>query len=160
MFIGALAEVFPDARYWMTHRDIASVVPSACDLYHELSKAYSDDIDKRFLAQQNAGWTELGLQRVIAFRDAGHDDRFFDIHFAPFQKDPFPTLEKLYAFLGEDFTAETRARMAAWRQSMPREKHGSHTYDPADFGIDVGALRERFRFYADRFDVIAPAEAA
>jgi hypothetical protein len=160
MFIDALAEVFPDARYWMTHRDIASVVPSVCDLYYELSKAYSDDVDKRYLAQQNAGWTELGLKRVIAFRDAGHDDRFFDIHFAPFQKDPFPTLEKLYVFLGENFTAETRARMVAWRQSMPREKHGSHTYDPADFGIDVGLLRERFRFYAERFDMIAPAEPA
>lgn len=156
MFIGALAEVFPDARFWMTHRDIASVAPSVCDVYYELSKAYSDHVDKIFLGEQNTAWTELGLRRVIAFRDAGNDDRFFDIHFAPFQKDPFPILEQLYGFLGEELTAETRARMAAWRERMPREKHGSHTYDPAAFGIDVDALRERFRFYSNRFGV-APA---
>jgi hypothetical protein len=157
MFIEALDKVFPDARYWMTHRDIASVVPSVCDVYYELSQAYSDHVDKAFLGQQNSAWTELGLRRVIAFRDAGADDRFFDIHFAPFQKDPFPSLEQLYAFLGEELTDETRSRMRAWRESMPREKHGAHTYTPAEFGIDVNALRERFRFYSDRFGVAVAA---
>ena len=157
MFIGALDQVFPDARYWMTHRDIASVVPSVSDVYYELSKAYSDEVEKPFLAQQNAEWTELGLRRVIAFRDAGNDHRFFDIHFAPFQKDPYPSLEQLYAFLGEELTDETRTRMQAWRDSTPREKHGAHALDPAEFGIDIAALRERFRFYSDRFDVAVAA---
>jgi Sulfotransferase family len=157
MFIGALAEVFPDARFWMTHRDIASVAPSVSDLYFELHKVFTDEVDKPFLAQQNIDWTELGLRRVIEFRDGGQDRRFFDIHFAPFQKDPFPALEQLYAFLGETLTEEARARMQAWRQSTPREKHGAHTYDAADFGIDPVALRERFRFYSERFGV---AEAA
>lgn len=156
MFITALDEVFPDARYWMTHRDIGSVIPSVCDVYNELSKAYSDEVDKPYLAQQNIAWTELGLQRVMAFRDAGADHRFFDIHFAPFQKDPFPALEQLYAFLGEELTSETRTRMQAWRESMPREKHGSH--------LRPGRLRHRPRRPArtvplllDRFGVAVAA---
>ena len=154
MFIGALDEVFPDARFWMTHRDIASVVPSVSDVYYELSHAYSDEVDKRYLARLNIEWTELGLRRLIAFRDqAGQDHRFFDIHFAPFQKDPFPILERLYAFLGEQLTPQARARMQAWREQSPREKHGAHTYDLAEFGIDLAALRERFRFYSDHFGV-------
>ena len=157
LFIDALVEVFPDARFWMTHRDITRVLPSVCDLYFELSKAYSEHVDKRLLGRQNAEWTELGLRRVIAFRDAGRDQRFFDVHFAPFQKDPFPTLERLYAFLGEELTDQTRTRMRAWRQTTPRDKHGGHSYDPADFGIDLRALRERFRFYAERFNLPAAA---
>jgi hypothetical protein len=157
VFIGALDKVFPDARYCMTHRDIGAVLPSVADVYYELSQAYSDDVDKVFLARQNAEWTELGLRRLIAFRDAGADHRFFDIHFAPFQKDPFLSLERLYAFLGEELTPEARARMAAWRENMPREKHGAHTYDLAEFDIDLKALRERFRFYSDRFDVAVAA---
>lgn len=153
LFIDALAQVFPDARFWMTHRDIASVVPSVCDVYYELSKAYSDDVDKAYLVQQNMDFAELGLRRVIAFRDQkGQDGRFFGIPFAPFQKDPFPALEGLYAFLGETLAAEARARMEAWRQAMPRVK-----YEPADFGIDLAALRERFRFYSDRFGVALAA---
>jgi hypothetical protein len=153
LFIDALAQVFPDARYWMTHRDIAKVVPSVADLYFELSSAYCDTVDKAALARQNEAWTELGLQRVIAFRDAGNDHRFFDIHFEPFQADPFPTLGRLYRFLGEPLGDEALARMHAWRQAMPRDQHGGHHYDAADFGIDPAALRDRFRFYTDRFDV-------
>jgi hypothetical protein len=153
LFIEALSQVFPDARFWMTHRDIASVVPSVADLYYELSCAYSDHVDKKALGGQNADWTELGLRRVIAFRDAGNDHRFFDIHFAPFQKDPFPVLVHLYKFLGEPFSDEVRARMQAWRENTPRDRHGIHIYDAAEFGLDPDALRERFRFYDERFNV-------
>jgi hypothetical protein len=151
VFIDALNEVFPDARFWMTHRDIAAVVPSSADLYYELSRAFSDDIDKTYMGQLNADTWELGMRRLIAFRDAGHEHRFFDIHFAPFQKNPLPFVEQLYAFLGEELTAEARARMEQWRAQTPREKQGEHRYDPADFGLSIEGLRERFRFYSDRF---------
>ena len=44
-------------------------------------------------------------------------------------------------------------RMRAWRTSTPRDKHGLHEYDPADFGLDRDAIRQRFRFYSDRFGI-------
>ncbi len=153
LFIRALDTVFPDARYVMTHRDVASVIPSVADLYFELSSAYSDHAAKRYLGEHAAEFCELGMQRMIAFRDAGHDHRFFDIQFAPFQKDPFPILERLYAFIGEDLSDQARAGMQAWRAATPRDKHGGHHYDPVDFGLDVAALHKRFQFYAARFGV-------
>lgn len=153
LFIDALDRVFPDARYCMTHRDVAAVVPSVSDLYYEMHKAATDTPDKVWLGQHNVEWTELGMRRMIEFREAGNEARFFDIYFAPFQKDPFPVLEKLYAFLGEEFTDEARRRMQAWRDDTPRDKHGGHSYDAADFGLDPAELRERFRFYSDRFGV-------
>ena len=153
LFIDALDQVFPDARYWMTHRDIASVLPSVADLYFELHRAFSDNVDKSWLGEVNMEFCELGMKRVIAFRDAGNDHRFFDIHFKPFQKDPFPIIQELYDFLGEDLTGETLARMKAWRQNTPRDKHGGHSYDARDYNLDVDRLRERFRFYSNRFNV-------
>ena len=89
---------------------------------------------------------------MIAFRDeGGQDHRFFDIHFKPFQADPFPILQQLYAFLGEELTPEARARMEEWRRTVPREKY--ERSDPAEFGLDLDAVRARFRFYTDRFNV-------
>ncbi len=153
LFIDALAQVFPDARYVMTHRDVANVIPSVADLYYELSRAYSDHARKRYLGQHAAEFCEIAMKRMIAFRNKGHDHRFFDIHFAPFQSDPFPILEQLYSWLGEDLSDGARARMRAWREEMPRDKHGSHQYDPADFGLDPAQLRESFSFYATRFNL-------
>lgn len=153
MFITALDEVFPDARYCMTHRDVANVIPSVADVYFELQKPGTDEPDKQWMGAINVEFCDLGMKRMIAFRDAGNEHRFFDIHFAPFQKDPFPTLEKLYAFLGEEFTPEARARMQAWRDASPRDKHGRHEYDPGEFGLDAAKLREQFRYYTERFDV-------
>jgi hypothetical protein len=153
LFIEALDTVFPDARYCMTHRDVAAVIPSVSDLYYEMHKPGTDRPDKRYLGELCTDWTELGMHRMIAFRERGNETRFFDIYFAPFQKDPFPVLEQLYAFLGEEFTPEARQRMQAWREDTPREKHGGHSYDAADFGLDPATLRERFRFYSERFAV-------
>lgn len=153
LFIDALDKVFPDARFWMTHRDVARVIPSVADLYCELSSAWSDRVDKHWLGSVNAEFCELGMRRMIAFRDAGNDDRFFDIQFQSFQQDPFSVIERLYAWIGEELSEAARARMQAWRQGTPRDKHGSHSYDPADYGLEVAALRERFGFYSDRFGV-------
>lgn len=153
VFIEALDKVFPDAHYWMTHRDIGNVIPSVADLYYELIKASSDDVDKNYLSALNTDWCELGMRKVIAFRDSGNDHRFFDIQFGPFMKDPFPIIARLYDFLGEELTAEAFTRMQAWRRNTPRDQHGEHSYHAADFGIDLTQLRERFRFYTERFDV-------
>jgi hypothetical protein len=167
LFIDALVEVFPDARFWMTHRDIAAVIPSVADLYFELTRAYSDQVDKSFLGRLNVDMWELGLRRLIAFRDGSsrngrtgdENHRFFDVQFAPFQRDPFPILEQLYRFSGEELSDAAKARMKSWRQNTPRDKHGAHSYDASDFGIDPERLRQQFRFYSDRFNVV-PAGAA
>jgi hypothetical protein len=153
LFIDDLTRVFPDARYWMTHRDIGQVVPSVADLYFELHKAFSDEVDKAWLGRVNIEFCEVGMQRVINYRDGGNDARFFDVQFAQFQRDPFPVLEQLYAFLGEELSDTARQRMTAWRQSTPRDKHGAHVYAAADYGLDSAKLRETFQFYNDRFDV-------
>ena len=151
LFIDDLNEVFPDARFWMTHRDVAAVVPSVADLYFELHKAFTDRVNKTWMGAINIEFCELGMRRVIEFRDAGNDHRFCDIRFEEFQRDPFPSIEKLYRFLGEELSDIARARMAAWRDDTPRDKHGVRGIDPADYGLDPEALRERFMFYRKRF---------
>ena len=153
MFISALDTVFPDARFWMTHRDVASVLPSVADLYYEFSKAYSDSVDKAWLGEIATEFCALGMERMIAFRDSGQDHRFFDIHFAEFQRDPFPQMQALYAWLGEELTEDARARMQAWRAHTPRDKHSAGRSDPSDFGLDGDAIREQFDFYTQRFGV-------
>jgi len=153
LFINALDQVYPDALFCMTHRDVASVIPSVADLYYELRRPLVERPDLPAIGRECADFCELGMRRMIAFREAGAEHRFFDIQFAPFQKDPFPILEDLYAFLGEAFTAEARARMQAWRRSKPREAQVYARTPMAEFGFDRDQLHKRFAFYSDRFNV-------
>jgi hypothetical protein len=46
-------------------------------------------------APVNIEFCELGMQRLIDFRDAGNDHRFFDIEFDDFQRDPLASIEAL-----------------------------------------------------------------
>ncbi len=93
------------------------------------------------------------MHRMITIRDNRQDQRFFDIHFIPFQRDPLTSIAGLYGFLGEELTPETRARMEAWRRSKPLEEQGYVRTVPAEFGLDLAELRRSFEFYTDRFDV-------
>lgn len=153
LWIDDLDAVFPDARYWMTHRDPADVIPSVADLYYEYTKPFTAEVDKAWLGAINIEYCELGMNRVMAFRDRGNDAKFFDIKFAEFQRDPWPSIEALYAWLGEELTPEARAGMERWRAETPPDLHGKRTIDPADFGLDKDELRARFAFYRQHFGV-------
>ena len=151
--ITALDRVYPDARFVMTHRDVASVIPSVAAVMSALSRMLTDEPDPRYLGQHNTEIWDTALHRTVAFRDGGADERFFDIAFAEMQRDPIDALRRLYAWLGEELVPEAETRMAQWWDANSRERHGSHTYRPEDYGLDVDQLRQRFRFYTERFDV-------
>jgi hypothetical protein len=151
--ITALDAVYPDARFVMTHRDIASVIPSVAAVMSALGGMLSDRPDPVYLGHHNADVWETSLRRTMAFRDAGAEARFFDIGFADMQADPLAAIGRLYDWLGDELTDEARRRMAQWWDANSRERHGSHRYRAEDYGLDVGELRERFRFYTERFGV-------
>lgn len=150
-FIEALDTVFPDARYCMTHRAVEDVIPSVADLYFEMGAGNTHSPDRLWMGQVTSDNCEYGMRRMIAFREAGNEHRFLDLYFAELQADPIRGIKDLYAFIGEDFTDDTEARMRAWREDTPRDKHGRHEYEAADYGIYKPSLQKRFRFYYDRF---------
>lgn len=152
-FIAALDTVFPDARFWMTHRDIGSVIPSVVDLYIEMSGPFTDTLDREGIIAGNLDWWDKGLHRLLAFREAGNDHRFVDVRFQDFRADAMGEVERVYGFLGEELSETARARMLAWQQETPADQHGGHRYDPAELGIDVAAVRARFAYYAQAFSL-------
>ena len=151
--ITELDRVYPDARFVMTHRDIASVVPSVAAVMSALGGMLTDDPDPRYLGRHNSDVWETALRRTLAFRDAGGESRFFDIAFADMQADPIAAVRRLYAWLGDDLTPVAEARMREWWDANSRERHGTHSYRPEEYGLDVDTLRDRFRFYTERFGV-------
>jgi hypothetical protein len=151
--IDALDAVYPDARFVMTHRDVAKVLPSVCALYDSLSRILCERPDPIALGSHNVELWRCALERLVDFRDRGNEDRFHDLSFEAVQRDPLAQVERLYAELGDDLTDDARQRMRDWWAESSKDRSGPHSYVPETFGLDLASIREQYAFYYDRFDV-------
>jgi hypothetical protein len=151
--IEALDRVYPAARFVMTHRDVAAVLPSVAAVMATLSGSLTDRPDPLYLGTHNTVTWHTALQRLVAFRDRGNEGRFFDIQFGEMQSEPLGAMRRLYEWLGEDLSPDVEKRMTAWWDENARERHGSHRYRAETYGIDFDRVRQQFRFYTDRFEV-------
>jgi Sulfotransferase family len=151
--IDALDRVYPDARFVMTHRDVGKVLPSVCAVFEALSNVLTDQPDPVAIGTHNADLWQCSLERLIAFRDSGHESRFFDVSFEEVQRDPMGAVAQLYAELGDDLSDDASHRMQDWWNESSKDRSGPHSYRAETFGLDPASIRERFSFYNDRFDV-------
>ncbi len=151
LYLPHLDEAFPDARFVMTHRDPTRVVLSVAVVYADIAANFTDRIDHHYIGELNLRtWTEA-MNRAIAFRDAGNDHRFYDIHFSAMHNDPIGQVRGLYDWLGEPVTEEFAANMARWwAENDAREREEKP--DPSVFGLDFDEVRGRFAEYLQRME--------
>lgn len=150
--ITALNEVYPDARFVMTHRDIGSVIPSVCAVKTALSCPLTDEFDGPALGRHEVALWGESLRRVLAFRDGGQEHRFYDVAFLEVQNDPIAAMEKLYGQLGDPLDDETRDEMERWWAESAKERRHGAKPDLAAYGLDLASLQRDFAFYNQRFD--------
>jgi hypothetical protein len=149
--IAALDAVYPDAHFVMTHREIASVLPSLCALKEALSAPLATALDREALGRHEQSLWRESLQRLVDFRDAGRDDRFFDVSFALIQAEPIAAIEDLYRQLGDELLPEARDRMLQWWEENSKNRQPGKQRDPSAYGLDPETLRRDFFFYDSRF---------
>ena len=151
--IEALDAVYPDARFVMTHRDVGRVLPSVCALYTSLAGVLTERLDREAIGAHSFRLWRTALERLIAFRESGHEDRFFDLAFDAVQHDPMGQMGRLYSQLGDHLGDEARHRMATWWAGNSQERSGPGRYSPEEFGLDPELIATEFAFYHDRFEV-------
>ena len=150
LWLDALNEVFPDARFVMTHRDPTDVILSVVDLYADIVGGFTDHLDRRYLGQLNVEHWSVGMRRALRFRDGGADKRFYDIDFRAMQADPIREVRGLYAWLDEPVSDEFESRMRTWWAEAALEREPSSHADPVAFGIDLDKVRPLFADYGAR----------
>jgi len=150
LWLDALNEVFPDARFVMTHRDPTDVILSVADLYADIVGGFTDHLDRSYLGQLNVEHWSVGMQRALRFRDCEADKRFYDIDFRAMQADPIYQVRGLYAWLGEPVSDEFESRMRTWWAKAAVEREPSSHADPVAFGIDLDKVRPLFAGYVAR----------
>jgi hypothetical protein len=148
--IEALAREFPDVKFVMTHRDVMEVLPSSADLYCELAKVFTDDLDLHYLGNLNVDQWSTGIARTLRYR-ADNEDRFFDIDFRAMQSDPIGSVRSLYDWLGEEVSPEFERRMTQWWKNSAEDREILERPGAEVFGIDEQTVRPLFADYTARF---------
>jgi hypothetical protein len=150
-FLDALLAAFPDARFVWTHRDPYRALTSVCSLLRVVGAPASDRFDAAALGPRQVHLWATAIDRGIATRGALGDDRFVDVYMSDLVRDPIATMGALYAQLDWPLTATAEAAMRAWLAENPQHGRGDHAPDPAEFGLDAGAVAERFATDSARF---------
>jgi hypothetical protein len=146
--MGPLLGAYPDARFIMTHREPAKVLPSVCSLVSEVRKLFLED---RRVEELGPEWTRnlaMGHQRLLDMRARIGEDRFIDVAHRAQIADPIGTVQRLYAALGWPDDGAMVGRITAWREAHPK---GVHQPRAEDFGIDPALVDELFTDYRRQF---------
>jgi hypothetical protein len=157
--IDALHAAFPDAKIVRTHRDPVRAVLSLATMITYTRRVCYRDLDP---ATEGRAWAERLEQMLRASLEQA--DRLppgstLDVRFDDFVRDPAKTVGQVLAFAGAGagFAATARERVHERLRSEGESRPERFVYRFEDLGLDRDELRERFRFYRERFDL--PDEA-
>ncbi len=150
----ALAATYPDATVIVTHRDPVAVIQSAITMLAYGDRIRRSTIDLAELARYWIDRVEHLLRACVRDREAIPAGRSIDVRFHEYMADQKAIIERVYDMSALPLTDDVEARINDYLAANPRGKYGQVAYDLAgDFGVDIAALRRRFRFYYERFGV-------
>ena len=147
-----LLERFPGARIVFTHRDPARALSSIASLTAHTRAIFSDDVDPRAIGREILdGCWPPALERALALRERLPADRFADVRHADLVRDPLASVRRLYADLGLELSAAALDAMRGFVAARAAGPPRVHEHAAEAFGLETGAIRERFAPYCERF---------
>lgn len=150
MRLDALHAAFPDARLILLHRDPVVLSASVCSLITTLTGTFSNADHVAYIARHWTQMLEDSIDGVEAFRAANPDVVIHDVQYADLARRPLETMHGVYQTFGDSLEGQALAAMTAHVESHRKGRFGRHGYDLAEFGLDGGALSERFAPYVAR----------
>lgn len=153
----AFVDVYPDAKFVMTHRDPGRIIPSLAKLFGVLRRTFTDDPAKADIAaaakEQLVVWS-MALEAMTEFRKRpGMNERFVDLDYKTTLADPIASVEKIYSHFGLELRPDAKARMEAWLAQNRQGRHGAHDYSLAECDLTQGDIEAHFGAYMERYAV-------
>jgi hypothetical protein len=147
-----LVEQFPDACIVQTHRNPLQIIGSYCSMMVALM-AIRERVEPLELGPLVLEYLARSVERGMAARERTSASRFVDVSYQGFLADPLATATRIYAAFDLALPPATEAAMRAHVAANPQNKHGSHAYSLAEFGLTPEMVTRRLARYIDRFEL-------
>lgn len=151
--LGAMLDVFPDARVVWIHRDPAESIPSGCGLIMRTAGA-DGGLDPVALGRHRLRIWSLAAERGAAARQSHPDAHIHDVDYRAFIRDPQRQVHAIYDRFDLDLTDDTATAMSTWLSEHPQGLHGVHQYSPEQYGLTSEGIHRAFGPYVDRYHLV------
>lgn len=152
--MGNILEVYPEARFVMTHRDPVQTLASLCKLTVALRSArYEEAHNPSLVGVQMLDFVEFHIDRIMAFTAGPQAGRVTHVDYYRLLEDPSSTMAEVHRSLGIDSPQQLRRAVTAWHRDNPRGARGSNPYELEQFGLDGDTVARKFEDYMRCFDI-------
>ncbi|MEO7248178.1 MAG: sulfotransferase [Novosphingobium sp.] len=155
----SILNVYPDARFAITHRDPLQVLASIAKMSLSLRTARYDAVDPHRVGGQMLDFIDRHIQRIMALADGPNADRAVHVDYYALVADPGGTMAKVHGGLGLPSPDDVMAAITGWRRENPKNARGANDYALAQFGLSADEAEERFAAYRRRFAIPREADA-
>ena len=148
-----LLSVYPDALFVQTHRAPLEAMASVSSLITILRSVFSNRVDPITVCRDAIQYWSETLEQFLRERDRLAANRICDLDYVAIRRNPIGAIRHVYDHFGWSFSREAERRMRVVLANQPREQHGLHRYNLAQFGLQTAEAAQAFTAYCERFDL-------
>jgi hypothetical protein len=118
-----------------------------------LRRVFSDAVNPMKIGEEAVHYWSSALSKFLLERDRLPPARILDISYLELRRDPIGTVRCVYEYFGWSFSVPAENRMRDVLAKQPRDLHGFHRYEPAQFGLRPEHEQKFFSNYCERFSL-------
>jgi Sulfotransferase family len=149
-----ILDVYPDARFVMTHRDPIQTLASICKMTFNLRGVRAGkSVDASHVGKEMLHFVARHIDRIMDFDRGARSARVIHVDYYALIADPVAALRQIHAGLGIDSPDSVVAAVDHWWRNNPKNARGRNDYTLEQWGLDVEPVAERFKDYTRRFGI-------
>lgn len=152
--VSEILQVYPDARFVMTHRDPLQTLASISKMSFKLRSVRCEgNIDLYDIGQNMTHFVKRHIERILQTANGIDGDRIIHVDYYALVDDPVSVMYKVHEKLGIDSPQQVCDAVAAWRKANPKNVRGANDYSLKQFGLDEVFLGKEFGKYMEQFGI-------
>lgn len=149
-----ILQVYPDARFVMTHRDPVQTLASISKLTFNLRGLRTGGkADPAEVGRDMLHFVQRHIDRIMAFDRGAAGAKVVHVDYYALINDPVAEMRKIHAGIGRATPDELADSVAEWHRANPQNARGRNDYTLEQWGLVDAAVAEQFGDYMRRFAI-------